>query len=308
VRAEDRGLRRFADLCTVALLLVVLMGAIVTDTGSGRGCGGTWPLCNGRLVPALAISSMIEYSHRAVAGVVAALVVVLAVWAWRAAPRRPEVRALAIVAAGFVWIQALLGGLDVLYPQSAALLALHFGFSLLAFAGALLLSAALRQAPANAVVGPPPPLPGGLRALIWAGFVYVYALIYLGAYIAHTSGGMACQGWPLCSGALIPALRGATGVAFLHRLGALGALVLIAALHLRLRRLPGAAELQTGSRAALGFVLLQIASGAALVETHLAVWAVVVHGTLVAGLFGALAFLCLQAWRAPTATLAAPLA
>ena len=38
-----------AGLATVGMFLVLLMGATVTSTGSGEGCGRSWPLCNGRI-------------------------------------------------------------------------------------------------------------------------------------------------------------------------------------------------------------------------------------------------------------------
>jgi heme A synthase len=32
---------------------LIVLGALVRITGSGMGCGDDWPLCNGRLIPAL---------------------------------------------------------------------------------------------------------------------------------------------------------------------------------------------------------------------------------------------------------------
>ena len=42
-------------------------GALVTKTGSEDGCGASWPLCHGALLPQnLPIATIIELSHRAV--------------------------------------------------------------------------------------------------------------------------------------------------------------------------------------------------------------------------------------------------
>ncbi|MDQ2683679.1 MAG: heme A synthase, partial [Chloroflexota bacterium] len=46
-----RRLRILAIIGTVGMCLVLLMGATVTDTGSGEGCGRSWPLCHGNFLP-----------------------------------------------------------------------------------------------------------------------------------------------------------------------------------------------------------------------------------------------------------------
>ena len=53
----------YYDLCTMG-------GALVTKTGSEDGCGSSWPLCNGALLPEnLPIQTIIELSHRAVSAI-----------------------------------------------------------------------------------------------------------------------------------------------------------------------------------------------------------------------------------------------
>ena len=40
----------------------IIAGAIVRATGSGDGCGASWPTCNGKIVPELKTSSeLIEF-------------------------------------------------------------------------------------------------------------------------------------------------------------------------------------------------------------------------------------------------------
>lgn len=67
----------------VGMFLVLLAGALVTKTGSGRGCGDDWPLCNGKFVPAYTVESFIEYSHRFVTGIVGIIVVLTFWYTWR---------------------------------------------------------------------------------------------------------------------------------------------------------------------------------------------------------------------------------
>ncbi len=134
------------------MLVVLVVGAAVTNTGSAEGCGRSWPLCNGRVVPEFTVSTAIEYSHRAVTGVEGLLVVTLAaamLGLWRG-DRYPKVGAravwrrdrestrLALLMLATLLLQAGLGAGAVLWPQSPLMLATHFGVSLVAFAATFL--------------------------------------------------------------------------------------------------------------------------------------------------------------------------
>ena len=76
--------RRLTGATIVATFILIVIGGIVRVSDSGLGCGpagsGTdgWPLCGGRLLPFLDTNAIIEFSHRAVAGVVAGLILALA--------------------------------------------------------------------------------------------------------------------------------------------------------------------------------------------------------------------------------------
>jgi heme A synthase len=97
-------------------ILVVLGGTIVRATGSGDGCGDTWPKCGDQFVPPNAtIETLIEFSHRAssfLAGLGVALVVVLALWFF---PKGNITRRAAVISGGFLVLEALLGAALVLY-------------------------------------------------------------------------------------------------------------------------------------------------------------------------------------------------
>ena len=60
-------LHTLATAGLVTSILSILAGAIVRATGSGDGCGASWPTCNGRVVPSLdTTSEIIEFSHRSI--------------------------------------------------------------------------------------------------------------------------------------------------------------------------------------------------------------------------------------------------
>src|SRR5579871_5193123 len=141
----DRGqalrgvmLRWLAAATCGGMLLVLIMGAAVTNTGSAEGCGRSWPLCNGQFVPEFTVATAIEFSHRAVTGLESLLAVALAaamIWLWRS-DREPVLLAALMVVT--LLLQAGLGSGAVLWPQSALMLATHFGVSLIAFASTFL--------------------------------------------------------------------------------------------------------------------------------------------------------------------------
>ena len=96
-------------------LAVVVWGAYVRATGSGAGCGNRWPLCNGIVSPhSPAVATVIEFTHRATSAIDLILVAVLAVWAFRAFPRRSPVRLGALLSMVFLVSEAAIGGALVL--------------------------------------------------------------------------------------------------------------------------------------------------------------------------------------------------
>lgn len=289
-------------MTTLGLFVVLLMGFLVTQTDSARGCGSTWPLCHGKLIPAFTIHAMVEWSHRAVTGVVSVLIVVFSVWAWRRHARRTDVKLLAVVGLAFLVLQGYLGAEAALSNPSAAVLALHFGVSMTAFAGIVLLTALVIQLGGPVGTRRERTVPVGLRYLVWGILVYMYVVTYVGAYLARLGTGLSCVGWPLCSGTLIPALTGPVVVPFLHRVLALGALILAVVLVVRMRSVRGQRpDLYRGSHWVMGFTLIQALAGGLLILTRLDILAVILHVTLASILFAALSYLCLQVLPEPFA-------
>src|ERR1017187_216536 len=78
---------RFAWGVLAYNVAVILWGALVRATGSGAGCGGHWPLCNGQVLPSISqIGTVIELTHRVMSGVALILVAAMFVWARKIYP------------------------------------------------------------------------------------------------------------------------------------------------------------------------------------------------------------------------------
>lgn len=115
--ATRRQIFSLVAWATVAFNLAVIAGGtIVRATGSGDGCGETWPKCGDQFVPPNAtVETMIEFSHRAtsfLAGLGVAALFFLALWAFE---KGHIVRRAATVAAVLIIIEGLLGAALVLF-------------------------------------------------------------------------------------------------------------------------------------------------------------------------------------------------
>ncbi|SFU31202.1 COX15/CtaA family protein [Alicyclobacillus macrosporangiidus] len=292
----------------VAMFLGNTIGFTDAVTGSAMGCGSDWPLCNGQWIPShWTMAMVIEYTHRVSILFTSVFLLPLAVLAgWRYG-RRSEVRWLIGFTLGGVVAESVLGAMTVLFQNPPAVIAVHLGVAITSFVALFLLTLTIqrldRAGGRPAVLTPLRPLAASRRLSRWSwfGLGYVYVAAYIGAYVASTGYGALFAGWPL------PAERySAVGAAFwvdlLHRMAALGFLVLAVWLYAlarreRLRR----PDLYRASMVVVALVLLQALSGALLVWTHVSTLAFLVHVTLVTGLFMTLGYMAMQVLPDPAA-------
>ena len=111
----------YTKLGLLLSVLSILAGAFVRATGSGDGCGATWPTCNGRIIPTLSdTSEIIEFSHRSISGVL--LIVTMYIFI---SSRKLEKESVARTSVNyltfFVLFEALIGALIVVFVHSLLL-------------------------------------------------------------------------------------------------------------------------------------------------------------------------------------------
>src|SRR5699024_9892487 len=105
-----RSIKWLGVVSTIGMIFILLGGALVTKTDSGAGCGKSWPLCNGSIIPSeITPELVIELSHRLVSIVVGITVVLLAVLAWKRIGHIREVKFLSILSVFFLLLQGLVG-------------------------------------------------------------------------------------------------------------------------------------------------------------------------------------------------------
>ncbi len=107
---------RFAQFLLFYTLIVILWGAWVRISHSGDGCGDTWPLCQGKLIPeAEQKKTWIEFSHRMTSGLFGILVIYVTWKGRRLYARGEKIRTALAATLVFTITEALLGAKLVLF-------------------------------------------------------------------------------------------------------------------------------------------------------------------------------------------------
>ncbi len=312
----DAGARRsfgrlaaFAAGYTYALIVV---GGVVRITGSGLGCGDEWPRCHGSWIPPMTVATLIEYTHRLLAAGVVFVVGAVLVRALRARARggfsgpgglvRP-----ALLAAALLVLQVVLGGVTVLLNLSGPVTMLHLGTAMALFAS--LLVAAVRggalggDTVAAGAAADPTAAANARRVFGMAlgGAVLAFLVVLMGALVANTqapasgapsAAALACQGFPLCNGRLLPGGGGGGGglvhIQWTHRL--LAYLLFLHALGsaMVLRRRASRGPVRSAGFTAVAFVVAQVVVAGAMIGLQLPPSLRVLHLLVGAGVWGAL--------------------
>jgi protoheme IX farnesyltransferase len=202
----------------------------VRVTDSGTGCGESWPLCQGGLLPRLEYHQLVEWNHRLFATLVGLLMVVTvgSTLLWYRKSRKLAV--LAVLAAATYLSQAILGGITVLLHLDRTWVAAHMGNSMILLASVTLLALFARiteyRVPPlrSSVVGRRSSVVMtrysvlGTRYLAIATLVATYAAMLTGSAVVGDGADLACPSWPQCSAAnLLPTTYDAW-INFGHRL------------------------------------------------------------------------------------------
>ncbi|AEH48724.1 heme A synthase [Parageobacillus thermoglucosidasius] len=294
----QRSLKWFATLTTLAMLFVLIGGALVTKTDSGMGCGRSWPLCNGQLIPSeITPELVIELSHRVVSGVAGIMVLILSIWAWRAIGHIRETKFLAAVSFIFLVLQGLIGAAAVVWGQSDFVLALHFGISLISFASVFLLTLLIfevdKKFAAESLV-----IDSKMKFHIYGIISYCYIVVYTGALVRHMEASLACPSWPLCAKTRIIPVQLHEWVQMGHRIAAALLLIwMIAATVHAAKQYRQQAAIYWSWMISLILVMLQIVTGAMIVFTNLNLYIALAHALFISCLFGVLSYLTMLAFR-----------
>jgi cytochrome c oxidase assembly protein subunit 15 len=138
--------RTVAYVALGALTVIVLTGAAVRLTDSGLGCPD-WPRCYGKALPPLSTHAVIEYSNRAISGLVGVIAVAAFVLSFFRRPFRRDLMWLSLTLPVGVVAQAVLGGFTVREHLAPGFVMGHFALSMIVLIGAVALAWRARYEP-----------------------------------------------------------------------------------------------------------------------------------------------------------------
>jgi cytochrome c oxidase assembly protein subunit 15 len=189
-----------------------------------------------------------------------------------------------------------------LEPQSALLLAVHFGSSLILVSSIVLATLIILQMDGWDRLRDRP-VPTGFRILTFTLLVYTYIVGYLGAYLDLRGDELGCgTRWPLCNGEIVPSFTGAVGITFSHWFAAFVLVLGSVSLFLWARRMQSMRpDLYRGSLVVFLCVMAQALAGAVVVFTRVAAASRMLHAGIVALIFVSLCYVALQTLPRPAA-------
>lgn len=296
-----KQLKWLSVVATIGMIFVLLGGALVTKTGSEDGCGDSWPLCEGQVIPSeFTFEMVIELSHRLVSGAMGFIVLLLAILAWRRIGHIREVKFLSISSVVFLVLQALIGAAAVVWGQSDFVLALHFGISLISFATIFLLMLLIFEADkmwdSESLI-----IKKKHRIEFIALSIYTLAVVYTGALVRHTESSLVCPDFPFCVNtepAGLASYNFQQWVQMGHRFSAIILFIWTIVLFVKIVKNYKHSKVMVGGWSiALTFIVLQALSGALSVITMLNLYVALAHALFISCYFGMLSYYLLLSNR-----------
>lgn len=272
---------------TILVVALVVWGGIVRLSGSGLAIPD-WPLAEGKVLPRAHPNFLIEYTHRAIAGLVGLLTIGACIAIFRNPAYRSRLGALAVAALVALGLQVFIGGRVVLEELPVDRVVTHLLLAFLFFGILIWMTLIAREvARGEGPLDVPPEHP---RLRFWARVcaAAVFLQAGLGAWVSSSGAALACPDFPTCNGSWLPPMVGVVGIHYAHRLGAYTLLVLVGGFtHIASRRTRGLAR--TAVRWAAVLLVIQVLLGIGNVlmrvplhvsATHLGV-ALLLFGSLV---------------------------
>ncbi|HLR74664.1 MAG TPA: heme A synthase [Virgibacillus sp.] len=296
-----RKLKWISVITTIGMMFILIGGALVTKTDSGDGCGNSWPLCHGQLIPSdINPALIIELSHRIVSGVVGIGVLLLSILAWKHIGHIREVKFLSFLSVTFLVLQGLIGAAAVMWGQSDFVLAAHFGISLISFAAVFLLTLLIfeidKKFDTTSLM-----IKKKHRIEIYLLTVYTIIVVYTGALVRHINANLVCPDWPFCTNSSPFAFADYSFMQWVqmgHRLAA-GILFVWTILFFikAVKNYRNNALMYWGWMITLALITLQVIFGALVVFTLLNLGIALLHALFITCYFGMLSYFILLSSR-----------
>jgi len=215
----------------VMIFVLVVWGGVVRLSGSGLAIPD-WPLAEGKFLPRPHPNVLIEYIHRALAGTVGLLTVVVAFVLYRDPTWRPRLGGWMAVALAVLALQVFIGGRVVLEELPVDRVVTHLLLAFAFFATLLYITMRVQDGPE----GRPRTADARARGLsLWAAIASFLVLgqVALGGWVSSSGAALACLDFPTCHGSWLPKMEGLVGIHYAHRLGAYTVTLVVLAMLVR---------------------------------------------------------------------------
>ena len=248
-------------IALVLLFTLLVWGNLVAGLKAGLACPD-WPLCHGQIVPPFRWDIYVEFIHRVIGGITSIFIFILCYQRFKA--YIGAIKAIPLLVVLLLIFQIVLGGIVVLMELPVDLTTFHFANAIVIFA------LVVYMVSYDGMNNKPTFFISGYKGIFFLLSILIFFQAVLGAYVRHSSSGLACPDFPTCLGYWIPpAISGIVLNHFAHRglayLIALIVLILLIASYSSVDLRKYRKKLLTLT----GLIILQIGLGAAVVLSQL---------------------------------------
>ena len=254
------------------LFILFIWGNLVAGLHAGLGCPD-WPLCYGEVIPPYRWDTYMEFLHRVIGAITSVFLAIFCYQRFRV--YSGGVKFIPILIILLLIFQIILGGIVVILELPVDLTTFHFGNAMVIFALVLYMlyfDGANKKPKFNL---------SGYKGIFFLLSIIIFVQLVLGAYVRHSSSGLACPDFPTCLGYLVPPeLSGLILNHYAHRTLAYIITIIVAVMLFASYYSQGLKKYNTELLLLIGFIVLQILLGVGVVLTKLNFVVTALHLTL----------------------------
>jgi len=258
-----------ARISLVLLFILLVWGNLVAGLKAGLACPD-WPLCHGQVVPPFRWDIYVEFTHRLIGGITSVFIVILCYQRLRAYLGAVKIIPLLVVI--LLLMQVVLGGIVVLMELPVDLTTFHFANAIVIFSLVVYMVAydGANNVPTFNIAG--------YKGIFFFLSLLIFVQAVLGAYVRHSSSGLACPDFPTCLGYWIPPqISGIVLNHFAHRGLAYFIAIIVAVLLVSSYAFSAVKKYRNKLLLLIGLIVLQILLGAGIVLTKLNFAVIALH-------------------------------
>lgn len=248
-------------IALVLLFILLVWGNLVAGLKAGLACPD-WPLCHGEVIPPFRWDIYVEFIHRVIGGITSIFIFILCYQRFKA--YIGAIKTIPLLVVILLIFQIVLGGIVVLMELPVDLTTFHFANAIVIFALVVYMVSydGINNKPTFGI--------SGYKGIFFLLSILIFAQAVLGAYVRHSSSGLACPDFPTCLGYWIPPeISGIVLNHFAHRgLAYLIALIVVILLIASYSSMV-LSKYRNKILILVGLIILQIGLGAAVVLTQL---------------------------------------